>query len=394
MLTERLIRDAKPRASTFTIWDSQVRGLGVRVTPAGAKAYVVDYRVAGRRRRSTLARCSELALRDARTRAGRELVAIRAGESDPLERRRGAREAPTVADALRRYFEEYAPARIQIGRLKASTVGEYRKHATRYVGPKLGRRKLADVTRRDVERLVDPLPRTQRNRVLAFVSHLFNLCERWDWRGQRTNPARGIERAPEAARDRVLDSTELAGLSAALGTLAGRYPAAVAAVRVAALTGLRISEVCSVRWEHVDFESGRLTLADTKTGRRVHHVPHAALDVLRGILRINDEWAFSTGRSHVTYRYVRAVFAEAAKLAGLPDVRLHDLRRTVMTNAAAAGVGVHVLRDLLGHRTATMADRYVRSVGSPVADARKAIGAAMAAAMAGEATREATRHER
>ncbi|MCY4636038.1 MAG: tyrosine-type recombinase/integrase [Acidobacteria bacterium] len=387
MLTERTIRDAKPRASTFTIWDSQVRGLGVRVTPAGSKAYVVDYRVAGRRRRSTLARCSELALRDARTRAGRELVAIRSGESDPLERRRDAREALTVADALRRYFDEHAPARIQIGRLKASSVGEYRKHARRYVEPKLGRRKLADVKRRDIERLVDPLTRTQRNRVLAFVSHLFNLCERWEWRGQRTNPARGIERSPETARDRVLDSGELAALSAALDGLAERYPAPVAAIRVAALTGLRISEVCSIRWEDIDFESGRVTLADTKTGRRVHHVPYAALDVLRGILRINEEWAFSTGRSHVTYRHVRTVFAEAARAAGLVGVRLHDLRRTVMTNAAAAGVGVHVLRDLLGHRTTAMADRYVRSVGSPVADAREAIGAAMAAAMRGDGGR-------
>ena len=120
MLTEKRIRDAKPRAATFTMWDSHVRGLGVRVTPAGAKSYVVDYRVGGRRRRATLARCSELSLRVARERAGRELVAVRAGESDPLERRREARDAPTVDQAVRRYFDEHAPARIQIGRLKAS----------------------------------------------------------------------------------------------------------------------------------------------------------------------------------------------------------------------------------------------------------------------------------
>ena len=86
----------------------------------------------------------------------------------------------------------------------------------------------------------------------------------------------------------------------------------------------------------------------------------------------------------MTYRYVRTVFAEAAKRAGLADVRLHDARRTVMSRAAAAGVGTHVLRDLLGHRTTAMADRYVRAVGSPVADARKAIGAVIAADMAGE----------
>ena len=220
--------------------------------------------------------------------------------------------------------------------------------------------------------------------MLAFVSHLFNLCERWEWRAQHTNPARGIERAPEVPRDRVLHFDELSALSAALDTLSERSPAAVAAIRVAALTGLRISEVCSIRWEHVDFESGRVTLPGTKTGRRVHHLPDAGLDVIRRILRINDEWVFSTGRSHVTYRHVRSVFAEAAKLAGLTDVRIHDLRRTVMTAAAARGVGVYVLRDLLGHKTTAMADRYVQSIGSRVGELRKSIGKEIAAAMAGQ----------
>ena len=384
MLTEKRIRDAKPGAATFIMWDFRVRGLGVRVTPAGAKSYVVDYRVGGRRRRATLARCSELPLQAARERAGRELVGVRAGESDPLERRREARDAPTVDQAVQRYFDESAPARIRGGRLKASTVREYRKHARRYVGPGLGRRRVADVTPRDVERLVDPLTRIQRNRVLAFVSHLFNLCEGWEWRTQHTNPARGIERAPEAPRSRVLDFSELAALSAALGTLDERFPASVAAIRVTAFTGLRISEVCSIRWEHVDFKKGCVTLPDTKTGPRVHHVPDAGLDVIRGILRINDEWVFSTGRSHVTYRYVRTVFAEAAKQAGLADVRLHDLRRTVVTAAAARGVGVYVIRDLLGHKTTAMADRYVQAVGAPVADVGNAVGAQIAAAMAGQ----------
>ena len=142
MLTEKNIRDAKAQAGTFIMWDTRVPGFGVRVTPAGTKSYVIDYYVGTQRRRATLARCSELPLRAARDRAGRELAAVRAGESDLLERRREAREAPTVEQALGRYFDEHAPARIEIGRLKPSTVREYRKHARRYVGPKLGRRKL------------------------------------------------------------------------------------------------------------------------------------------------------------------------------------------------------------------------------------------------------------
>ena len=390
MLTERRIRDAKPGSKTRFLWDGQVKNLGVRITAKGVKSYVVFYRSAGRKRLATLARVAEVSLREARDRAGRQLAAIRAGEADPLDGRRRARMAPTVADGLDRFFEEYAPARLALGRMSPRTVQLYGSQAKLYVRPVLGGRRVADVGRRDVELAVGRLPNATRNRVLAFVSRLFTLFETWEWRGQQTNPVRGIERAREEPRDRVLDAAELAVLATALNRLGQRFPASVAAIRVAALTGLRISEVLAIRWEHVDFASRRVALPQTKTGRRWHHLPAAALDIVRAVPRVNKgNQVFAVdARGALTYRTVRQHFGEAAKLAGLSDVRLHDLRRTVMTHAAAAGVGTHVLRDLLGHKTTAMADRYVRSVGSPVADAREAIGAAMAAAMAGEGARE------
>ena len=389
MLTERRIRDAKPGSKTRFLWDGQVKNLGVRITAKGVKSYVVFYRSAGQKRLATLARVAEVSLREARDRAGRQLAAIRAGEADPLDRRR-ARVAPTVADGLDRFFDEYAPARLALGRMSPRTVQLYGSQAKLYVRPALGGRRVADVGRRDVELGVGPLPNATRNRVLAFVSRLFNLFETWEWRGQQTNPVRGIERAREEPRDRVLAAAELAVLATALNRLDQRFPASVAAIRVTALTGLRISEVLAIRWEHVDFASRRVALPQTKTGRRWHHLPAAALDIVRAVPRLNKgNHVFAVdARGALTYRTVRHHFGEAAKLAGLSDVRLHDLRRTVMTNAAAAGVGTHVLRDLLGHKTTATADRYVRSVGSPVADAREAIGAAMAAAMAGEGARE------
>ena len=246
------------------------------------------------------------------------------------------------------------------------------------------RRKIRDVTRHHVEIMVEPLTKVRRNRVLALVSSLFTLFETWEWRPQNTNPARGIDRAREEARDRTFSATELAALGAALNDAEGRHPAPVAAIRLASVTGLRIGEILGIRWEHVDFESGRLTLPATKTGRRVHDLSAATLGILNALPRIN-EWAFTTGRDvAVTYSTVRKVFAQATSTAGLVDVRLHDLRRTVMTRAAMTGVGTHVLRDLLGHKTTAMADRYIRSVGNPVRDAREQVGAAMAAMMEGK----------
>ena len=176
----------------------------------------------GRRRRVVLARTTELSLKDARQRAGAELVRIRAGESDLLTRRREARVSPTVNKGLEWFFAEYVPARLEAGRLAPSTVDNYRQQAARYLRPALGRQRILDITRRDIEHMVAPLAMValvQRNRVLAFTSRLFRLFEDWKLRPQHTNPTRGIERAREEARDRVLTPSEMTALGEALDKL-------------------------------------------------------------------------------------------------------------------------------------------------------------------------------
>ena len=126
-------------------------------------------------------------------------------------------------------------------------------------------------------------------------------------------------------------------LGAALARAEKDKPAAVAAIRLAALTGLRIGEVLAMRWEHVDAEHHAVVLPHTKTGRRVHGLPVAALELLNGLPRING-YVFTTGRdAAITYQTVHTAFATLTREAGLSDVRLHDLRRTVMTSAARAG---------------------------------------------------------
>ena len=181
MLTERIIRDAKPESRPRILWDETVKGLGCKVFPSGRRAYVLSYRADGKKKLATLARCSEISLRTAREKAGAELARIRDGEADPLERRRTARAAPTVADALDRFFREYAPARIEAGRMSESTIADYRKQARRYVVPQLGALKIDKVSRHDVERFAEKMAKTpaQRNRTLTFTSQIFTLAEHW-----------------------------------------------------------------------------------------------------------------------------------------------------------------------------------------------------------------------
>ena len=390
MLTERVVRDAKPGLKPVIVWDEQIKGLGCRVFPSGHKAYVLSYRKGRKKRLATLARCSEVSLREARDLARVELSRIRAGGADPLERRRRERDAPTVDDALRRFFDETVPERIATGRFSERTAREYRKQARRYVSPALGTLQVARVARHDVEALAATLANrpSQRNRVLAFVSRLFTVTERWEWRAQHTNPVRGIERGREEPRRRILAGDELAALSRALKDAEERRGPSVAAIRVAALTGLRISEVIAMRWADVDFVSRRVRLPETKTGPRSHDLPAAALDLVGVLPRIND-WIFTYGRSApVTYRTVRAHFAGIVAVAGLEDVRLHDLRRTLITEAAASGEGVFVIRGLLGHTTIAMAARYVQEAGLDVRQARERAGSAVASMMSGDIASE------
>ena len=383
-LTERTVRDAKPDPDgklTYR-WDETVKGFGLKVYPSGQTAYVLSYRVDGRKRMMVIGSPAEIPLKKARRRAARRRDAARNGK-DPLAEKEARRKAATVGDGVTRFFEEYAPQRMADGRLAERTLRDYRQQwgRVRKASPGFARKKITAVTRQDIERAVAGRAPVQRNRTLALLSRLFNLFEAWELRPQHSNPCRYIEKAREEPRDRVLSPAELEALAKALSEEAKNRPAAVAAIRVAALTGLRIGEVLHIRWQDIDFESSRLTMPKTKTGKRMHNLPEPALDIISNQPRIND-WVFTNGRNRPAgYQRTRDTFAAAAKQAELNDVRLHDLRRTVMTRAAESGIGTHILRDLLGHKTSAMADRYIRSVGNPVREAREAIGAEIAAIM-------------
>ncbi len=384
MLTERAIRDAKPGPKACILWDARVKGLGLKIQPGGTKSYVLDYRVNGRQRRVSLGRVGEVSLKAARERAGRELTAIRNGESDPLRRREDAAAAPTVADGVARFFREYVPGRIERGRMAERTAADYSQQCDRYIVPALGALKVAEVSRADVERMLKPLKPVQRNRVASLASRLFNLFETWEIRPQHTNPVRGIERAREQPRDRVLAASELSALGAVLARMDDASPYAVGAIRMAALTGWRIGEVVALKWGDVNFETGLATLPSTKTGRQTRALGSAALELVASMPRVNDNpHVFAGGQpgSAIGYKAVRSTFARAVESAGLSDIRLHDLRRTIATNAAAAGVGVHTLRDLLGHSTLAMSNRYVRRTGGALVEAVEQSSAAMAAMM-------------
>ena len=368
-LTRQLIRDAVPKADHYIIWDTTVTGLGLKVFPSGTKSFVIAYRSCKSpnpkaKRLATIGRPPALGLAQARRQASLELTAIRAGNLGLAERRDQSRHAPTLNEVLDRFFDEYAPHRISIGRLTQNTARQYRLCANAVVRPNLGHFKVSDIRRTHVEEILIDRPPTARNRDLAFLSRIFTLCEHWEHRPQHSNPCFAITRSVEHPRDRTLSTSELAALNRSLDQFRDRYPAPVDALRFACYTGLRIGEITAIQWQHLDSDTSIVRLPSTKTGQRRHYLPAPALQLLEAIPRQSD-WVFTTGTRPISYSYLRKCFARIASHAGLEDIRIHDIRRTVITRAASSGVSAHILRDMLGHRTAQQADRYIRNVGGP-----------------------------
>ena len=382
-LTEKVVRDAKPGRKAVILWDGVIRGLGCKVQ-GQLKTFVLSYRINGVKRLATLGRCAELSLKAAREKAAKELIAIRDGTSDPLTRRRDARTAPSVDDLWQYFMNEFVPERLALHRLSKKTVKDYKNQMARVL-PQLANMKVRTVTKMDVERVVRRLTSTPslRNRTLALLSRLFTLSEHLGWRAQFSNPCRGVARSREEARDRTLSDSELAALGKALQDLSVQYPAATSAIRFLAVTGWRVSEAIGLQWSYVDMERGVVTLPTTKVGRQTRVLPSAALDVLAGVPRIHGcEAVFTTtGRVSVGYQHMREIFNMACKSAKIEGATMHDLRRGVATAAAASGVGLTVVRDLLGHRTIQMAARYARLSDSALAAAVEQTGSNMATTM-------------
>ena len=382
-LTEKRIRDMKPEAKTRIAWDDQVRGLGVRITPAGVKSFVLNYRVAGRERRMTLGRIAELSLSKARSRAGEELELVRKG-IDPLAQKEARRDAPTMAQLFERYVSDYARPHK-----KPRSVEEDERLIRLHLGPAFGRRKVAELTRDEIDRWHKSMKAKPgaANRSRSLLSKMMNLAEAWGWRPDGSNPVRHIKPFKESdGVERFLSPAEMQALGDALRSYEadGGSPFATAAIRLLALTGARRSEVLSLRWDWVDFDGARLNLPDSKTGKKVIPLNAAALAVLAALPRVEGNPHVFPGRTESGHIVdLKKPWLQVRKRAELTDVRLHDLRHSFASLGAGSGMGLPVIGALLGHREARTTARYAHLSDDPLRAASDAIGRQIAAALGG-----------
>ena len=274
------------------LWDSELKGFGIRVQRGGGKSYVLHYRVGSGRgaplRKLTIGKHGSPWTAETARAEAKRLLGLVAHGKDPAGAKTAAKAAPTVSDLAARFLAEHVEAKR-----KSSTAREYRRLLEHVVLPAIGSRKVFDIARHDIERLHQArrATPTEANRALACLSAMFNIAERWGLRPDGSNPCRHVEKYPQLRRDRFLSPAELARLGEALAAYDGSSYA-VAAVKLLVFTGARLGEVLGLKWEWIDFERGEARLPDSKTGAKTLQLPPPALAVLAQLPRID-------GNSHV-----------------------------------------------------------------------------------------------
>lgn len=307
-LTKRVVEGSPIGSRDRFLWDTDIPGLGCKITPKGRRVYVLQYSTRGRTRRVTLGRHgADMTTEEARRRALRLRGHVADGD-DPAQVRAVARAMPTVREfagdvskgyaemraertgkdaADRSFLRDYAAIRKKLTSYQAD-----RRNLQLYILPSIGHLRVDAVTGADVAHVQASMrdKPIQANRVLSLLGTMFNMAEALGLRAPGTNPTRHATRYAEKSRERFLSNAEIGYLGSALdaATRAGENASAIAAVRLLLLTGCRRDEIRMLRWDWVDVAASCLRLPDSKTGAKTVPLGAPAMQLLTDQKRLND----------------------------------------------------------------------------------------------------------
>lgn len=406
-----------PVRGQLVLWDDDVKGFGLRVTPGGAKAFVLDYRAEGRQRRITIG-----AYPDWRVAAARKVASDLKRDVDlgfdPMGERQDQREAPTLVDLWERYQKEHLASKAPRSQADERAMWE------KIIIPRFGKSKIGSITSFEIDtfhRDITTIRGTpvRANRVIEVMRKAFNLAMRWKW--IKENPVSGVRRNPEEKRNRYLNKTEIAALAVALNEHSDRT--AANAIKLLMLTGARKSEVTDATWNMFDLENGVWTKPSSHTKqRKLHRVPLSApaLNLLIQIKEAADTahekaqrkdktlkksaYVFPSDKSlEQPIQEIRRTWCTVCKAAGLtdkipqkntdgkpvkdkdgnpvliewPNVRLHDLRHSFASILVSAGASLPLIGQMLGHTQVQTTQRYAHLYDESLRHAAELVGQAI-----------------
>lgn len=395
--TKNVVERLAPTTVRYVVHDTRVHGLQVEVQPSGAKTFRLYRKIHGRPERVLIGRWPDVSVEDARGKASALNGQIAKGEN-PATDARALRQQLTFGELFDLYLERHAKPH------KRSWEGDQWLY-DKYLAPWASRR-LSSIDRSAVERLHVAIGEASgiyaANRTLALISTLFSKALVWGWNGT-VNPAKGVQKFREEKRERFLVADELPKFFKALA--AEPDTDARDAIVVMLMTGARKANVLAMAWADINLDRQLWVIPLTKSGesQRVPLSPDVVALLARRDAAAKDDAArrakktktdveaptfvFPARRGAVTARRanehrveVKSAWDRIRAASGLDDVRLHDLRRTLGSWQAAAGVSLPIIGKSLGHKDLSTTQVYARLDLDPVRAAVTAANVALLAA--------------
>jgi integrase len=388
----RLEAVSNPPSGATQVYDETTPGLALRITKAGARTFVFFRRIHGRTVRMKLGPYGSMSIPDAR-KAAQQITGKAASGIDVVAERAAARaRSRTVGDAFGAWlgFARYRKRSWQDDKRLwelwiegkpdqsiAKQTDELEGRQSRKCFRSFAKRPLVEVTPGQIENIVRTIgethPRTG-NKLRALLSTVWNHAIR---RGDATtNPVRFVERFPEPSRERFLQEAELAAF---LRSVVEEPPTWRDYFLLGLLTGQRRENLSRMRWDEIDFATGCWHIPASKSkSKRATTIP--LTDLAIGLLQRRREettgdWVFPSyiGSKAGCVREPRKPWQRVLKRAGIANLRLHDLRRSVGSWLGASGTNSYTIARALGHQSVRSGEVYVRLATDSVRDALHAI---------------------
>ncbi len=318
-------------------------------------------KIQGKPERITIGRFPEATIEQARKQVDILNAKIASGVN-PNAEKRSLRSEMTIKGLFEKYLEGYAKVYKKSWQEDAN---QYRRYLKRWKN-----RRLSSIRKAHIQKLHAEVGTNKghyaANRLLALLHTLFNRAIDWGW--DNTNPAHGIKKFKEKSRDRFIHGDELpkffAALSEETSIIVRDY------ILLSLLTGARRSNVLAMRWDEINLDRATWTIPLTKTGES-HTVPlvPAAIDILKTRQKSNTDnstWVFpgtgATGHLVETKKPWQRILEKA----GIKDLRIHDLRRSLGSWQAATGANLSVIGKTLAHRNVSTTAIYARLNLDPI----------------------------
>jgi integrase len=390
MKTTKLTKDivfttlADPVRDVY-LWDATLPGFGIKITPAGSRVALYQYRNDGRTRRLTIGKLSDaLTIEQARKKAKEGAAALLDG-IDPHGEKIIRRNALSIGDLLDLYLKS-AAFTDKAESTRQTDSGRIERHLRPLLGNQIADTVTPDQIAKARNAIIDgktaKVAKTANKRGKSIVrggtgaarKSIVLLRAIYNWAiGESLlthNPATKVELDQDGRRDVIIDEAQYIALFNALDTLENQHQlahAAADAIRLIAFTGARRGEIVGLRWRHIDRAAGRIVIskAEHKTGRktqapRIIGLSPESLEIIdRQEQREPDDLVFEPGRGEGGID-LRRPWRLARTTANLPaDFVLHGLRHSVGSHLAMGGANMAEIQTALGHRQLATAQRYI-----------------------------------